>query len=278
MEPGPLARDGDQFATVAPYARVPWVEAILGCPIRATIQGGSMRTRSFVADWDEWRSRKGQLHQGWFDALKQLTAMLAERSAGCCAIAQTLMRGPSDLAEAILGSELMCLSMYDHPKELIGFLEPVTEAFLTILNAQLERIPRVDGGCVNPFGIWAPGTVVRTQCDASAFLSPAQYKEWFLPYDVRISEAVGYATIHLHSGSLHTVPALLEVERPRAIQITLDPEPSAPPTLSLIPTFRRILEVKPAIIDGPLTAEEAHILEQELPTDGRCILARHEPW
>jgi hypothetical protein len=204
--------------------------------------------------------------------------MLAERSAGRRAVAQTLMRGPSDLAEAILGPQLMCLSMYDHPKELRAFLETVTEAFITILNAQLERIPRVDGGYVNPFGIWAPGTVVRTQCDASAFLSPAQYKEWFRPHDERISEAVGYATIHLHSGSLHTVPALLEVERPQAIQITLDPEPSAPPTLSLIPTFRRILEVKPAIVDGPLTPDEVRILEQELPADGRCILARHEPW
>ena len=278
LEPGPLERNGDQFVTVTPYTRVPWVEAILGCPVRATIQGGSMRTRSFVADWDAWHARDGRLHEGWFDALKQLTVMLAERGAGRYAVAQTLMRGPSDLAEAILGPELMCLSMYDHPRALRGFLETVTEAFVTILNAQLERIPRVQGGYVNPFGIWAPGTVVRTQCDASAFLSPAQYKEWFLPYDERISEAVGYATIHLHSGSLHTVPALLEVERPQAIQVTLDPEPSAPPTLSLIPTFRRILEAKPVIIDGPLTAEEVHVLEQELPVDGRCVLARHEPW
>jgi len=183
QEPGPLQRNQDRFVTVAPYTRVPWVEAILGCPVRATIQGGSMRTRSFVADWEEWRARRGQLHQGWLDALKELTAMLAERSAGRYAVVQTLMRGPSDLAEAILGPELMCLSMYDHPGELRAFLETVTEAFITILNAQLERIPPVDDGYVNPFGIWAPGTVVRTQCDASAFLSPTQYKEWFLPYD-----------------------------------------------------------------------------------------------
>jgi len=275
-EPGPLERNGDQFAFVLPYMRIPWVEAILGCPVQATIRGGSMRTRSLVKDWDEWQSRRGQLHQGWFDALKELTSMLAERSAGRRAVAQTLMRGPSDLAEAALGPEMMCFSMYDHPRELGAFLETVTEAFIAILNTQLERIPPVDGGYVNYFGIWAPGTVVRTQCDASSFLSPAHYKEWFLPCDERISEAVGYATIHLHSGSLHTVPALLNVERPQAIQITLDPAPSPPP-LSLIPTFRRILEAKPAIIDGRLTAEEVHILEEELPSDGCCILARYEP-
>ena len=76
-------------------------------------------------------------------------------------------------------------------------------------------------GYVNPFGIWAPGTVVRTQCDATAFLSAGHYAEWYLPYDERICEAVDYSIIHLHSCSLHTVDVLLEVERPHAIQVTL---------------------------------------------------------
>ena len=37
LEPGPLEAYGDHFATTTAYARVPWVEAILGSPIRATI-------------------------------------------------------------------------------------------------------------------------------------------------------------------------------------------------------------------------------------------------
>ena len=40
LEPGPLGTYGDQFHTAAPFSRVPWMEAILGAPIRATIQGG----------------------------------------------------------------------------------------------------------------------------------------------------------------------------------------------------------------------------------------------
>jgi len=278
LEPGPLEVIGDVICVRQVYGTVPWMEAILGCPIRATIQGGSMRTRSFVKDWAEWDSRTPRKNADWLKALLQLTEGLVARSGGRYAVAQTLMRGPSDLAEAVLGPELMCLSMYDHPCALQRFLEEVTEAFIEVLQAQLSRIPPIEGGYVNPFGVWAPGTVVRTQCDASAFLSPAQYANWFLPYDARICEAVDYGIIHLHSGSLHTVDALLSVERPQAIQVTLDPESSAPPVEELLPIFRQVLRVKPLIVDGPLTREQVQLLRDELPPDGLYISARQGSW
>jgi len=274
LEPGPLEFDGDQIRTREPYVRVPWVEAILGCPIRATIQGGSMRTLSFVRDWADWEERASRRDGAWLDLLQRLTEMLAARSGGRYAVVQTLMRGPADLAEAILGPELLCLSMYDHPQEMRRFLDTVTEAFIEILRGQLERIPPIEGGYVNPFGVWAPGTVVRTQCDASAFLSPEQYARWFLPYDVAISQAVDYAVIHLHSGSLHTVDRLLAVERPQAIQVSLDPEPSGPPAEDLIPVFRKVLDSKPLIVDGEMGREQLRTLRKELPSDGLYLRVR----
>lgn len=270
-DPGPLERVGDLFAERAPYTRVPWVEAILGCPIRATIQGGSMRTHSFIRDWDEWKNRPIRRHEGWFDALKRLTEILTARSGGRYATVHTLMRGPCDLAEAVLGPELMCLSMYDHPKELIAFLEEATETFIEILLAQHERVFTVEGGYVNPFGVWAPGKVVRTQCDATAFLSAKQYAEWFLPYDERICRAVDYSVIHLHSCSLHTVGPLLEVERPHAIQVTLEVGPNVPSMREMIPIFRRILASKPVLVDGPMTREEIAMVMDELPHEGLYV-------
>lgn len=278
LQPGPLERQGDILHTRAPYARVPWVEAILGCPIRATIQGGSMRTASFIRDWQEWNAQPDHWHEGWFHTLTRLTELLVERSGGRYAVTQTLMRGPSDLAEAVLGPELMCFSMFDALDSLQRFLEQVTDAFLRILDAQLRRIPRLKGGYVSAFGIWAPGTVVRTQCDASAFLSPQQYADYFMPYDRRICETVDYSIIHLHSGSLHTVEALLTVDALDAIQVSIDPEPASPPVPALVPTLGKILEAKPLIISGPMSEEQLALLEAELPSDGRCILAQEGTW
>jgi hypothetical protein len=277
-EAGPLELVGDAIAVREPYGRVPWVEAILGCPIWATIQGGSMRTRSFITGWAAWESRAARLDQDWLRVLSQLTEGLVQRSGGRYAVVQTLMRGPADLAEAVLGAEFMCLSMYDNPRALQRFLDEVTRAFIDILRTQLRRITPFQGGYVSPFGVWAPGTVVRTQCDASAFLSAQQYARWFLPYDVRISESTEFSIIHLHSGSLHTVDVLLGVERPHAIQVTLDPESSAPPVERLLPVFRKVLAVKPLIVDGPLSQGQVRMLRNELPLDGLFISARQGSW
>lgn len=162
--------------------------------------------------------------------------------------------------------------------QLARFLEQVTDGFIQILQAQLARIPRVADGVVSPFGIWAPGTVVRTQCDASAFLSARHYADWFLPHDVHICHAVEYSIIHLHSGSLHTVEALLPGSYPHALQVTLDPAPSSPPLVDLLPIFRRILEHKPLIIEGPLSESEVDWLLENLQPDGLSITARRSAW
>ena len=103
LEPGPLEVHGDRFSARAPYGRVPWVEAILGCPIRATIQGGSMRSQSSVKEWAEWEHRPVRRSAAWFDLLLQLVEAMAARSGGRYAIVQPTMRGPTDLAEAVLG-------------------------------------------------------------------------------------------------------------------------------------------------------------------------------
>jgi hypothetical protein len=276
--PGPLATIGDRFRTAAPYARVPWVEAILGTPIRATIQGGSMRTLAFIGNWDEWERQATHRDPAWFDALLRLTELLVARSGGRYAVAQTLMRGPCDLAEAVLGPELLSFSLFDHPDALRRFLDEAVDTFIEILHAQLARMAPVAGGYMSPFGLWAPGTVVRTQCDATAFLSADHYREWFLPYDEKICETVDYSIIHLHSVSLHTVDALLSVERPHAIQVTLETSPPGPTLEEMVPTFRKILGVKPLLLEGHLSEEELRWLWDELPNDGLAINARQTGW
>lgn len=276
LEPGVLEVQGDLFRVAAPYMRVPWVEAILGTPIRATIVGGSMRTLAFVESWEAWERSAPHRDDAWFELLVRMTSALAARSGGRRAVAQTLMRGPCDMAEAVFGPEMMCLSMYDHPDALRRFLGEATDTFIEVLHAQLARIEPVEGGYVTPFGIWAPGTVVRTQCDATAFLSGVQYAQWFLPHDERICETVDHSIIHLHSCSLHTVDALLAVERPQAIQVTLeDPGPSLE---EMLPTFQKVLGSKPLLLEGKLSDEQVRWLQDRLPAGGLAITVRRSVW
>lgn len=275
---GPLEIHGDLFRVADPYGRVPWVEAILGAPIRATIKGGSMRTLSFIDTFDRWENEASHRDERWFNLLMELTELLVSRSAGRYAVVQPTMRGPSDLAEAILGPVLMSYALYDEPERLEHFLEQVTGVFIAILQSLLGRIAPASGGYLSPFGIWAPGRVVRTQCDATAFLSARQYAKWYLPHDLAICASVDYSFIHLHSISLHTVDTLLAQELPHAIQITLEAEPKGPSLEQLLPILRRILQVKPLLLEGQLSKGQVAWLQDRLPAGGLAITARHSAW
>jgi hypothetical protein len=277
LGPGPIETLDDQLRHVGPYTPIPWVEAIMGVPIRTTIQGGSMRARDHVDNWDEWAFHAEHFDSDWYELLMRFVDLLAERKGGKRAITQTLMRGPSDLAEAVLGPENMCLSLYDTPNEMHRFLDFATDLFIKVLHAQLRRIPDIEGGYVNPFGIWAPGTVVRNQCDATAFLSADHYEKWFLPYDMRIWKSVDYSIQHVHSNSLHTVDVLLAQEVPHAIQVTVDIQPAGPQVQEVIPTLKKILSKKSLVIEGWLTQDEVRTLQSELPGDGLSITIRRQP-
>jgi hypothetical protein len=278
LAPGPVETHGDLFRVADPYGRVPWVEAILGASIRATIKGGSMRTLSFIDTFDQWEHQANHRDEPWFNLLMQLSELLVRRSAGRYAVVQPTMRGPSDLAEAILGPVLMSYAMYDEPERLERFLEQVTDVFIDTLQALLGRVAPACGGYLSPFGIWAPGSVVRTQCDATAFLSASQYAKWYLPHDLAICASVDYSFIHLHSISLHTVDALLAQELPRAIQITLEAEPKGPSLEQLLPVLHRILQVKPLLLEGQLNKDQVAWLQEQLPSGGLAITARQSAW
>ncbi len=277
MGGGPIQVLDDQLRHVGPYTPIPWVEAIMGVPIRTTIQGGSMRARDHVSSWEEWDFEDEHFDGDWYDLLLHFVDLLAERQGGKRAITQTLMRGPTDLAEAVLGPETMCLALYDSPIEMEEFLEDASDLFIKVLHAQLRHIPEIEGGYVNPFGIWSPGTVVRNQCDATAFLSADHYEKWFFAHDMRIWKSVDFSIQHVHSNSLHILEVLLENELPHAIQVTVDIQPAGPLVQQVIPEFKKILAKKPLIIEGWLTNDEVRILQQELPADGLSITIRRQP-
>jgi hypothetical protein len=46
----------------------------------------------------------------------------------------------------------------------------------------------------------------------------------------------------------------------------------------MIPTFRKVLGVKPLLLEGKLSREELSWLQDELPSDGLAITVREADW
>lgn len=262
---------GGTFAVRAPWVRIPWMEAILGCPIWADMGSGSLWSQPLLRDPHDYAQVTLRPDNPWLAKLLELTRLLAERQDGTYLTTLTLMRGPIDLARAVLGDESMCLSIHDAPEAMRSLLDVATDAFIEVTRRQLEIIPRFHGGYCSQFGIWAPGTVVRTQCDISALLSPRTYAELVVPFEEKACRPFEYSIIHLHSGYLHTVDALLAVEHPQAIQISLDTGSTRVTVADVVAIAQRILPRKPLLIEGLMTAEELDYVLATLPPEGLYI-------
>jgi hypothetical protein len=97
------------------------------------------------------------------------------------------------------------------------------------------------------------------------------YDERILPFEAQICDAFDYSIIHLHSGYLFTVDALLKLDAMTAIQVAIDPGSFGPRPVDLLPVFKKILDQKPLLIEGRLTEREFETLVRELPGEGLFI-------
>lgn len=268
----PIRPDGDLFVVNVPTP-LDWVENIIGCSV--VVGGESMWTEPSNRPLRELTSLRLTPDNPWLTKLAEFTRNMVETSGGRVPLAHTLMRGPSDMVSVLASHAAFCTAIYDSPDELHQVLDRCTEIWPVVYRAQQDNIPQWHGGYCSSYGIWTPGTFLRTQEDASALISRQHYREFLETCDERTFQLADYSTIHLHSGSLQTVEPLLEHDNLAAIQISLD-TPAGPSVPNLMPVFKQVLENKPLIISGPCTLVDFQLMVEELSPVGLCIVPRFE--
>lgn len=269
---------GDLFWSAYPWVAIPWMEAILGCPIRISKESDSLWSEPILTDWEQVADIRFSPQNEWLSKLLELTNALVENSKGRYPISQTLMRGPSDMMAALRGPERLCFDLYDYPDEVGRLAEICTDIWIEVNKMVLNLIPDFQGGyCSGLMQVWAPGQSVVFQEDASIFFAPTMYRKFLLPCDRRIAENFEYPMIHLHSAALHVVDDLLEVDPLGCIQVAFDP--SGPSIEQLIPIFAKILERKPLLVMGvrsDLRPSDVEQIVSSLPAAGLCLLIIEE--
>ena len=263
----------DRFFTAGPPS-LNWMEGIVGCPV--WVGDESTWSEHPWKDLSQAGSLKLSPDNKVFHKLLEYTTALVRQAEGRWPVGQTHQRGPIDMVAALIGDAELCYALMDEPENTVMAIERCTDIWLAVAKAQFDLIPRWHGGYVlNHGGLWTPGTVTATQIDASALLSPATYARYVLPQDRRIFASVDYASIHLHSGSMHTAELLAQEKHVKAIECALD-LPAGPAVADLIPVFRKVLARKPLIVDGPVTFDEAMLLIEKLPWAGLSLGLRFE--
>jgi hypothetical protein len=271
---------GDLVWWASPLNGFPWVEAIAGCPVEASRIAGSV-----------WANPHPRLRHGltdeaieqvladltynpanpWLQKLIECTRGLVEHAAGRFPVCPGIMRGASDLVAALLGSEAFCLALYDYPQAVAVLAEAGVSLWLQVIAAQLECIPPFAGGYVNA-GLWAPAPCPVYQEDASVLISERAFRHFFLAAGQQVWKEYPYGILHLHSGGLQVVPALLEGSSPPVVEINIDP--GGPDLDRLLPIFAEIQRHTRLEVLG--TQEQIERCIRELSAVGTAYLVLEE--
>ncbi len=268
---------GDQMPISHALAKIPWLEAMLGCPVKMT--DGQIWSEKYEGDAEDIIRRGSNVeHNAWLDLyrefLRQLQARLGRRFP---LTANTLMRGTCDLVAAILGVKEACLAWLDDPALTSRLMRVCTDAHLAMIEAGNKIVKPFAGGYLSGYALWAPGPVLRTQADHSTLLSPRIYEQQIMPYDIEVIRSCPYSVFHLHNPGLHVAPLLLQIPELSAIEVVVDPYPKPERRPYEAAMYRRIQEHKPLILDVNFPDRaEADALLAELSPRGLCFNARFD--
>jgi len=127
-----------------------------------------------------------------------------------------------DILASLVGTEELLFYMVDCPRDVHRFLERLNELYFEYFDRLYEIIKDENGGsCFAAFWIWGPGRTAKLQCDLSAMLSPAMFREFAQPYLREQCRRLDYTVYHLDGPCCaQHLEALIEIEELQAIQWT----------------------------------------------------------
>ncbi len=247
----------DDFAFAASVLlNVPWMEAIMGCPVN--FSGTSFWASPCIGGWESYSWEQPTCANPWAEKLLELLEALVHRSNGRWTCSPTLMRGVADLCVAMRGPTNLLYDLYDCPTQVQRLAELCAAVWVDVGKAQLKLIPESENGyIISSLGLrcWSPQKGVWLQDDALCLLSPRFYSKIFLPYVRQVAGEFPFVAFHLHGNTLWSLDLLLDVDEIDVLELTYDLGATTLET-QLIPAWQRIREVKPCQAVGFFSAAE----------------------
>jgi hypothetical protein len=268
----PIDPEDDLLPGKIPLEPLAWAEGYCGANVFFSSNARTVWTKPYCEDKEDPAPIRLAAEPDWLTKLVLATQMNAQALDSAYLISESLLRGPADCLESIIGSSRLCVDLYDEPEGILVAMDWLASRVLELAAAQHSTIPRFHGGTINRYRIWAPGSNVVTQADVATLMSPSHFRRLLLPSYRRIARAFDTVTIHFHSAGWQHAEALMEVDEFAAIEWGMDP--TGPTLRDMLPIFARILEKKCLILMNIETDAEVDLLLTRLPHEGLCIIRR----
>jgi uroporphyrinogen-III decarboxylase len=123
-------------------------------------------------------------------------------------------QGPLTTALSIVGPATLFVWLYEYPRAVHELMEFCTEAFIRWIKVQKQEIGPQRARCCFPHGIVLPeqfGKVWLCDDDCGA-ISPAQYRQFVVPYNARVFREFGGGTLHFCGSAEHQIANLAATE------------------------------------------------------------------
>jgi hypothetical protein len=260
--------DDDYPFSIGALASVPWMEAIMGCPI--SYSGTTLWADPCIQDWQDCTWRRPEIGERWLAKLLEMLAALVAASKGRFACSPTLMRGAADMCSAMRTPSRLALDLFDYPDEVSRLAVVCADSLLEVVQAQLALIPEsTNGYMVGSAGLrcWMPEKGAWLQDDAMAVLSPRSYRRIFLPEMRRVAGQLPCVAFHLHGNSLWSVDMLVDVPEIDVLELNFDVGGNRLAE-DIVPAWARIQDHRPCVAFAQVTHAELEFIRNGLSPTG----------
>jgi hypothetical protein len=127
-----------------------------------------------------------------------------------------------DTLAAMRDTQKLLFDLIERPAWVQERLAEINEAYFAAFDLFYRKVRDPDGGNVfSSFQLWGPGRTAKVQCDFSAMISPAMFREFVAPHLSAQCQWLDCSMYHLDgTTALQHLDALLEIDALDAIEWT----------------------------------------------------------
>ena len=178
-----------------------------------------------VEEWEDWPALSFDPENKWFKRHIQLFKDVKALAGDDFYLTIPDIMENIDVIASLRGAQNTVYDLIDDPDEIKRRIDQVQDLYYKYYDSfyDLAKVKEdgVDSSAYTVFQIWGRGKTLKLQCDFSAMMSPAQFREFIQPALIRQCEGADHVLYHLDGpDAIRHVPALMEVEGIDALQWT----------------------------------------------------------
>lgn len=192
---------------------------LLGGKLRP-MENGVIWSNPYITDWNVVDTIRIDRSSRWHKLAMNQLALLREHKDKFLTLIPDF-HGVSDALVSIRGGEALAFDLTDNPAHIERAGRQIGAAWLEAYNEAYDFISRYQAGSAIWFNMWHPGRCEAIQEDFADLLSPAQYRQFFMPHDREFSRHIDKGLFHLHNTMTRFQEVTLEMPEIAGTQFRL---------------------------------------------------------